>query len=124
MSVLAGTAVNAIGDTSRNDNLHRLLTRSGLPSRTSGSLTASSAPGPSMTIAGSSTPANVSPIIEHPLHPVLNQVIQEMKQMREEFRKNLGKVQEEQKRMGTALVKAMEASFTIEDSPYKVRAKL
>ena len=42
--------------------------------------------------------------------------------MRQEFRTNLGKVQEEQKRMGTALVKAMDASFTIEDSPYKVQS--
>ena len=60
----------------------------------------------SMATASRSTtaaPKILLPISEHSLYLMLNQVIQEMKQMREEFRKNLSKVQEEQKCMGTAL---------------------
>lgn len=53
-------------------------------------------------------------------NPSLSQVLQELNNLKDEYKSALGKVQEEQRKMGNALVKALDAAFTIEESPYKV----
>lgn len=118
--------------TSTHHSLQRILSRSALPgiqhhtTSTAGSLIAQiNAPAAMLTnsVPTSSHPAATN----HPINPQeethstvnLSQILQELKALREEFKKGLAKVQEEQRKMGNALVKALEAAFTIEDSPYK-----
>ena len=113
-----------------NDNLQRILSRSPLPgsrhpqSNMSTAISQTNAPTTVPLSHPAAAPANHSitnPVQEGLQSSVnLTQILSELRSLKDEFRKVLSKVQDEQRKMGNALVKALEATFTIENSPYKV----